>query len=435
MLWPRSLFGRITFIFSGMMILSYIAAIVLFLIFFVKPISISTATYLSQQVISIQMALRGMNEAQKQTYLTSLALQENVYLYSNKYPGLLPGSKANNVFQNGIEQELKNRIDQDLQVRFQFEDTRRVVWLNFDNDKTVNWLGVLLSEEGNQFPKSLKAQLVIILLLTILGSALIAYWLNRPIKKLVNAAKLIGHGEFPEPLRLQGPKELQELSETFNSMASDINKLAEDRNLMLAGVSHDLRTPLARMRLAAEMLGDKVDIELQQGMVNDLEDMDRILSQFIAYTRDDVDEQLQATDLNMLIRDLAENYSHQDKTLKLDLADKLPEIKIKPTAMRRLLINLIDNAWHYAKPPVEIHSRLIDQSVHICIKDRGTGIDQSKIEKLCEPFARLDESRSEGLRSGLGLAIVKRIAAAHEAKLEFSNREGGGLNICLVLSI
>ena len=435
MLWPRSLFGRITFIFSGMMILSYIAAIVLFLIFFIKPISISTATYLSQQIISIQMALQGMKEAQKQTYLTSLALQKNVYLYSNKYPGMLPGTSAVNTFQKGIEQELKNRIDQTLQVRFQFDDKRRVVWLNFNNYKTVNWLGISLSEEGNQFPKSLKAQLLVILTLTILGSALIAYRLNRPIKKLVNAAKKIGHGKFPEPLKLQGPKELQELSKTFNSMVRDINKLAEDRNLMLAGVSHDLRTPLARMRLTAEMLGDKVDVELQQGLINDLEDMDRILSQFIAYTRDDVDEQFQTTDLNALIRDVAENYSHQDKRLILDLADELPEIKIKPVAMRRLLINLVDNSWHYAKPPVEIHTRLIDQSVQVCVKDRGAGIEHSKIEQLCEPFTRLDESRSEGLRSGLGLAIVKRVAAAHGAKLDFSNREGGGLKICLVLPI
>lgn len=435
MLWPRSLFVRTTLLFSSILFVSYIAAIVLFLVFFIKPISISTASYLSQQIISIRQATQGMSEAQTQTYLTALALQENILLYSNKYPTTLPGSPAADGFQRGIATELKNRLAQSLQVRFQFGPEKRIVWLNFDNKHSGDWLGVRLSAEANQFPNSLKAQLLVILILTMLGSSLLAYRINRPLKKLVNAAQRVSRGEFPEPLPVQGPQELRDLSETFNTMVRDISKLADDRNLMLAGISHDLRTPLARMRLAIEMLGDNTERELRQGLICDLDDMDRILGQFISFSRQDTDEITQSINLNDLIREVAEHYSQQDKPLVLQL-DDIPLLPIKPVAMRRLLANLIDNAWYYAQPPVCIATHLINgSSVELIISDNGPGIAAEKIQQLLQPFARLDNARGDGLRSGLGLAIVKRIAQAMQIQLDISNRASGGLQVKLTLPL
>lgn len=431
-LWPRTLFVRTVMLFSGLLLLSYLAAIILFFIFFTKPIAISTATFLSKQIISMRTATKQMSPEQQRHYLSALQKQGLIELQTVHANTDAPGRKAANGFQQRIADALQQRLGGIRPIRFQFTAEKRVIWLKTAVGNKEQWLGVSLSQEHRPFPISFLAQLVVIMLLTLVGAMWIAFRLNKPFRQLTCAAAQLGQGESPAPLKPSGPKELRALTETFNRMARDVNKLAEDRNLLLAGVSHDLRTPLSRMRLAVEMLDKNVESDLYNGMVQDLEDMDRIIGQFLAYIREGVDEPLQSGNLNLLIKDITKNYARQDKPLTLNLGE-LPDSRFKPVAMKRLLTNLIDNAWHYGQPPVEIHSCLEAENILLCVIDHGSGIPIEDIERLKQPFTRLHSARSSGLRAGLGLAIVQRIAREHHGTVHFTNPQGGGLEVCLAL--
>jgi len=346
----------------------------------------------------------------------------------------IPGVRAANGFQRRIAVALRQRLGATTAIRFQFTAEKRIIWIKSASGNLQQWLGVALSQGQSPFPISFLSQLVVIMLLTLAGAMWIAFRLNKPFRQLTRAAAQLGQGESPATLKPSGPKELRTLTETFNRMARDVSKLAEDRNLLLAGVSHDLRTPLSRMRLAIEMLDETVESDLTNGMVQDLEDMDRIIGQFLAYIREGVDEPFQSGDLNSLIKDIAENYLRQDKPLVLRLAD-LPDSHFKPVAMKRLLSNLIDNAWHYGELPIEIASRLESNNILLCVIDHGTGIPLENIERLKQPFTRLQGARSDGLCAGLGLAIVQRIASEHHGTVHFSRPPEGGLEVCLILPV
>ena len=174
--------------------------------------------------------------------------------------------------------------------------------------------------------------------MTLICALLITYKLNRPLLKLIRAAKQIGKGKTPEA----DPKEIQDLCHTFNQMSRDINKLSEDRSLLLAGVSHDLRTPLVRMRLAQEMLDKNIDPDLQSGMLQDIEDMDTIIGQFLDFIKESAEEITQPVDLNKLIQKTCKLYLERGESITLTL-DQLPTLTIRPMAIKRLLVNLIDN--------------------------------------------------------------------------------------------
>jgi two-component system osmolarity sensor histidine kinase EnvZ len=430
-LWPRTLFARTALAFSGMLLLGYIATVVLFLYFFTQPIASSTALYLGQQVQSIATAATHFDNKTRAAYIQSLVSAGNVR-YLDATRATPPGTVARNHFQQTLSDEITRQLGGQVSVRFAFTPAQRIVWVMLPMANHPAWLGVLLSESGNAFPRSLLAQMLVIAMLTLLGSVWFAYRLNRPIKHLVHAAQDIAQGRTDVQLVPSGPRELRELGETFNQMVLAIDKLAEDRNLLLAGVSHDLRTPLSRLRLALEMVNPDSDPILLAGMLQDLTEMDQIIEQFLAYTRQGSEEASVPADLNKLVQQLAQRYAQQGKTLQLSLA-MLPEFMFKPVAMHRLLHNLIDNAWEYGAAPVEVATCLSDRWVELCVRDSGPGIPAAAIDRVCQPFTRQDVARSQALHAGLGLAIVARIAQAHHGRVRVANREGGGLAVCVSL--
>lgn len=272
----------------------------------------------------------------------------------------------------------------------------------------------------------------------IIGSpvlAIIATWLsvrqiNRPLKRLQTAARQIGRGEpeFVEYHR-RDTEEIRAVNQAFNQMVADIRQSTQDRALLLAGVSHDLRTPLTRMRLTAELLG-AVDPELTQGMIHDIEDMDAILDQFISFIRDGSDEMPEMGDLNDLIQEVAKQYE-QEVEIYVTLR-KIPKINFKRLAFKRMIGNLLTNSVRHGGGKIFIETQFENQEIIISIRDNGPGIDEEKIPELFQPFARGDESRTT-MGSGLGLAIVRRICDMHHGRIELANHEEGGLIARVVL--
>lgn len=260
--------------------------------------------------------------------------------------------------------------------------------------------------------------------------------LNRPLKTLERAAQRIGQGHSVRLLDTSGPAEIAEVYRAFNQMAQDVEQANSDRSLLLAGVSHDLRTPLTRMRLSTELMSD-VEPELTEGMIRDIEDMDAILDQFMAYIRDGSAEPCEPCDLNQLIHEVVTPVNTNEKLVRLCL-EPVPELMLRRLSIKRMLTNLIENALNHGGTGVEICTHLepsaIQTHVVVSVLDRGPGIDQSEGEDLFTPFIRGDRARSTK-GTGLGLAIVKRIADGHGISVQLLNRAGGGTEARLLFPV
>jgi len=251
--------------------------------------------------------------------------------------------------------------------------------------------------------------------------------LNQPLKRLVYAARQLGQGRSVRLPISDTPSEMTEVYRAFNQMAEDVEQAGRERELMLAGVSHDLRTPLTRLRLSLELMGDHTD--LTDDMVRDIEDMDAILDQFLAFIRDGRDESVEEVDLGDLVQEVAAPYNQNEERVHLRL-EPIQPFPLRRVSMKRLLNNLIGNALNHAGTEVEVAAYVSGDTnapyVVLSVMDRGAGIDPSELEAIFNPFTRGDRARG-GKGTGLGLAIVKRIAAMHGGNVELRNRPDGGL--------
>ncbi|SDZ66649.1 ATP-binding protein [Pseudomonas sp. NFIX28] len=251
--------------------------------------------------------------------------------------------------------------------------------------------------------------------------------LNQPLKRLVYAARQLGQGRSVRLPISDTPSEMTEVYRAFNQMAEDVEQAGRERELMLAGVSHDLRTPLTRLRLSLELMGSHND--LTDDMVRDIEDMDAILDQFLAFIRDGRDESVEEVDLSELVREVAAPYNQNIEKVRLRL-EPIPPFPLRRVSMKRLLNNLIGNALNHAGTEVEVAAYVSGDTsapyVVLSVMDRGAGIDPSELEAIFNPFTRGDRARG-GKGTGLGLAIVKRIASMHGGNVELRNRVDGGL--------
>ena len=263
-----------------------------------------------------------------------------------------------------------------------------------------------------------------VLVAALAGAWLIVFRLRRPLRALVGAAADVGRGRVPAPLEESGPQEIQTVSRAFNQMTRDLARLEDDRALILAGVSHDLRTPLARLRLGLEMAD--ADAQLKGGMAADIDEMDRIIGQFLDVARAAGGESAAPTDLAALARELAARYREAGHALTEEIV-AVPEVTVRPMAVRRLVTNLVDNAFRHGEKDVLLRVARAGRAVAVEVLDRGPGIPADEVERLKQPFTRLETARSGKGGSGLGLAIVERIARMHGGALDLLPREGGGL--------
>lgn len=270
------------------------------------------------------------------------------------------------------------------------------------------------------------------LLAALLGAFLIVSRISAPLRQLARAARQVGSGETPPPQEESGPQEIAIVARAFNQMTSNLARMDADRALILAGVSHDLRTPLARLRLGIEMSGAP-NSEVA-AMVTDIEEMDRIIGQFLDFGRGDPQEASGPIDLAALVREVAEPYRLRGVNMRIELPDSLV-VPARALPIRRALTNLIDNALRYAgdEAPLDIAATVEGAEARIEVADRGPGIPESEIERMRQPFTRLEKARSNTKGAGLGLAIVERVMRAHHGRLELLPREGGGLRAILCL--
>lgn len=266
--------------------------------------------------------------------------------------------------------------------------------------------------------------LALVSLTVLLLTMLLVGWIVKPLRRLANQADTFGRGQNPEPLQPQGSIEMRTTIQAFNDMSHRIRKFIADRERLFASISHDLKTPLTRARLRAEMLDNESE---REPIIKDLENLETLVVATLQMLKEGaIHENSRRVDLRALIIRSLESAYIADIPVRYDLPAVF-FIEGRPMSLERLFANLIDNAMHYARG-VEVigwldadRKRLI---VQVC--DRGPGLSDAMKAKVFEPFYRVQRQPSS-VHVGLGMGIVQSIAQLHGASIELKDRPGGGL--------
>lgn len=300
-------------------------------------------------------------------------------------------------------------------------------WAEFHTGGKLVRIGFPKERMDMDPPMMLFLALLATTLLTLFTALVLARRITRPLESFSLAARRIGEGDIPETLPETGIRELSGLAATFNKMAVQVRELLANRTTLLAGISHDLRTPLARMNLALEMLPDNTDPKLLARLRHDVEEMNQLIGEFLVLSRDLQKGPPQLLELGTLLDELADNARQGGAGLEWLARERL-SVMADPLALRRVLTNLIGNALRYGDgKPVQLALASADKHAVIGILDRGPGIPPQELENVFHPFYRLETSRSTSTGgSGLGLAIARQLADANGWKIELLPRTGGG---------
>jgi two-component system osmolarity sensor histidine kinase EnvZ len=296
------------------------------------------------------------------------------------------------------------------------------------------WIALPIPEDaqGNGLDAAILLSLGLAALAALTGYA-IQLHLNRPLQELTRAAQRLSDGDTPPPLPTSGPLEIAAVSNAFNQMTHALQQAEATRALMLAGISHDIRTPLTKLRLSMAMaMPESSDSSFVVAAESYLDQIETILQQFMDYAGSGEREPAEPGDLNALIERLAGDFAGLGHEFELSLA-RLPLIPYRPVSMMRLLMNLMQNAIVYGGSGLAVRSWATDDSVYVAVGDRGKGLSAEELEQLKAPFQRGRNARAHSGGTGLGLAIVERIARLHGGRVEFHAREGGGLEVWVVV--
>lgn len=300
-------------------------------------------------------------------------------------------------------------------------------WLMLDRDRVEGSSGVQWLGWG-----------AVTVLLSLLGALMISGLINQPLARLTAATRALANGQRPAPLPERGPAEIRETNHSFNQMVDDLDRVESDRALVLAGISHDLRTPLARMQLELEMAGLPEDA--RTGMRSDLEQMDAIIGQFLDYARPTDSARFEQIDMTALMKQTAQEIARLPDVLVTTAIDDNATVQGSPIDITRIVNNLIENARRYGKKQndnyvdIDLACRIDGDKVIVEVADHGVGVPEEEIDRLLRPFTRMDQARGQANGAGLGLAIVDRIVKRHGGKLHLSNRNGGGLVVQIVFN-
>jgi two-component system osmolarity sensor histidine kinase EnvZ len=319
--------------------------------------------------------------------------------------------------------EIRRQLGSETRVAFA-RDGVEAFWVSFRIEDDEYWMMLPRERVERRLALQWLGWAMLTAGLALAGAFLVVFRVRRPLAALTRAAADIGRGRNPAPLEESGPAEIQTVSRAFNQMTRDLARLEDDRALILAGVSHDLRTPLARLRLGLEMAG--ADPQLKTGMAADIDDIDRIIGQFLDFARAARGEPLAALDLAALAREIAARYREAGHALADEIV-AVPELPLRPSR-RPAGHQSVDNAFRYGGG---ILLRVVPETGRAVVEvlDRGPGIPAAEVERLKQPFTRIETetARSGKGSSGLGLAIVDRIARMHGGTFDLLPREGGGL--------
>jgi two-component system osmolarity sensor histidine kinase EnvZ len=315
------------------------------------------------------------------------------------------------------------------------------LWVTLAIDEDRYWLLIERDPVARNMGTQWIGWAAVALALSVLGAILITRVINRPLAKLSGAARALGRGAVPEPLPEAGPAEIRTVNQSFNRMVADLGKIDADRAVLLAGISHDLRTPMTRLRLELEMAS--LPSPTRDAMLGDIAQMDAIVGQFLDYARSAPVQPAQSIDAAAWLQAAVERARielERDGAVHVQLA---PDMRLHGhrVELDRALDNLLVNAARYGRDPatgrLDLTVSLVadGRTAVITVADRGPGVPVEQIDRLLRPFERGDRARGGDTGAGLGLPIVQRIARLHGGSLQLRSNAPHGLRAELTLPL
>lgn len=426
---PETLFGRT----AAALLVAFLVfeAIAFGVVWFmlIRPLAARSADDLAAKILLSAQTWVELPPQTRADYEMELAFRHDLALAEVKTR--LPQAAEANYFGELIAAALTRRAKQDIALKRGVDPNWD--WLEIQLADKLLRVGFDRQRYVLETPLAAVGVFLLGALLTVLTALFMVRQASQRMNSLARKAAEVGQGRAPELLPETGARELRELTAAFNRMALEVQALLENRTVLLAGVSHDLRTPITRLRLAVSLLED-ADPDLVKRMERDLDEMNRLIGDMLVFARSLKVEALQDCDLTRVLDDLA---AQAVLLGPLEWQAGAPCMaRVGEAALHRIVGNLLDNARRYGGgEAVQLRLECEREEARIAVLDRGSGIPAEQREAVFRPFTRLETSRSrEAGGSGLGLAIARQLADAYGWRIELSDRAGGGLIAALIIS-
>ena len=429
---PRgiNLFWRTFFFLAVLLFGSIVAWLQTFRTLELEPRAIQNAQQLATLVNTTRVALQYSDALERATLIKALANEEQVRIVTRD---------IKDKFQPYLSDDFSERIASELTKRLQAGsviagevNSQPGLWVSFSVDDNAYWLLTDTSKLGPSRTSTWAIWLITAAALSLTGAVVIARLINQPLKQLSFAASRMRDGDF-DASRLDeeiGTSEIREVNVGFNRMAAQLSKIEQDRVVMLAGISHDLRTPLARLRLETEM--SVADPDAREHMAADIAQLDAIIDKFLDYARPEP-AHLEPIVLNDVIAEaLYAVAEYPDMKVNLSMPDNA-RVLADRVDLLRVVANLLENSRRYGKTgdtgiaQVDISARVSEGWVLLKVRDHGSGVASEVLSRLTNPFFRGDAARTEATGAGLGLAIAEKTVLRMGGMFSLSNTSSGGL--------
>ncbi|MDH4056388.1 MAG: ATP-binding protein [Gammaproteobacteria bacterium] len=423
-LWPRSLLGHTVMTIALTLLLFTVISVSAAVYFIMIPMTQRYADDFAAVIVSAAHSLQSLPE-DMHAELHQQLLQDHGLTVSQQSGNLSKPSFAESYYPY-FSESLAQRAGEKLPI---FEsEADPLAWVDVPAHGKIYRIGFDKKRVGTNPPIVLIMAVAVGAILTFLASLFQVRRIVGPLNRLSAAAQKLGRGRNPPSLAEDGPEEIAALARTFNQMSSDLKEMSENRTVMIAGISHDLRTPLTRLGIVAEMLEEDPNPKLVSRLRRNLDAMNKLIGQFLQFSQGIENQCPVQVDLWQIIESLATDLKRDGTELRLHRNDPPCVYFADPAALERVLANLLKNAVQYGgREPIDINLNCSAHEVSIEIADRGPGIPADQVQAAFRPFQRLDEGRGKRTGgSGLGLAIARQLVVKHGWRIELLPREGGG---------
>lgn len=422
---PKTLFGRTAFAFTFAFLVFSLFSLSLVIYFVAMPLTRRAADDLSALIVLTTQIWVELPPGTRPDFEKEMLERHNLFIGMAAKP--LEDHDSSHIYIRYLEEALLSRIGEPQKVLMDW-DLPEWGWVDVKMGGRTLRVGFTEDRLITQIPQTMITMVLMGTLIAVTTSLLLVRRITKPLAMLADATTRIGLGKSGEPLAEKGAKELVELTRNFNHMERQLKVLMDNRTTLFAGISHDLRTPIARMQLEIELLDESVDQDMLDDMRQNLFEMNEIITTTLQLSKGLGDQVRELVDVSSVILEIAEDHRRRGADILLNTHESC-YCEVSVSAFRRVINNLVQNAVRYSgNKPVRINLSCDERSAIVQIVDRGPGIPPELREQVFQPFKRLESSRNRSSGgSGLGLAIVEQLCIANDWAIELKDSEYGGI--------